>query len=129
MVSWEEMQRHTRYLGSLELNILVIVDVEFGIWIGLAGCAECNTDKVLTEHSAEHRLTGWTEGTALGKDLIEDILMMCQTLLSTTTTPCHGKICRTYPLKDLALVSGHDGRNVILDDSGQVALARDGTDP
>lgn len=80
-------------LSIVRLVEIVIIDVELGSGISGAGSAESNTDKVLTENSAEDTVA---EVTVLSEDLVDDI-----------------------PLKDLALVAGDHGLDVVLDDRGE----------
>lgn len=91
---------HLSIVGNVEV---IIVDVELGVGISGAGSAESNSNKVLTKNSAEDTVT---EVTVLSEDLVDDI-----------------------PLKDLALVAGDHGRNVVLNDRGEGGAVVDVLNP
>jgi hypothetical protein len=60
-----------RNLGPGLVVKAVVVDVEFGIWVGSAGSTESDADKVFAENIAEDR---GAEGAIIAEDLIDDVL-------------------------------------------------------
>ena len=58
-------------LGVAAIIEVVVVDVQFGSWVGLLGCLEGDADKVFAEDTAEDRVA---KRTILVEDLVDNIL-------------------------------------------------------
>ncbi|KAI6765146.1 hypothetical protein HG531_012245 [Fusarium graminearum] len=87
-------------VGDVEV---VVVDVELGSWVGGAGSAESDTDKVLAENLVELTVS---HVSVLSEDLVDNV-----------------------PVEDLALVAGDHGLDVVLDDRGHGGAVTDVLDP
>lgn len=90
-------------LGSVGRVKAVVVDVQLGVGVSLAGSAEGNADKLLAEDAGEDRVTQ----TAVPlEDLVDNV-----------------------PGVDLALVTSSDVGNVVLNDRLELVLVVDVLDP
>jgi hypothetical protein len=84
---------HAAGLSVVGAVQVVVVDVELGIRVGGAGSAERDANEVLTEDTRENAVA---EASILVEDLIDNVIV-----------------------EDLALVAGHDGLDVVLNDLGE----------
>ena len=90
-------------LGVARAVEVVVVQVQDGVGVSGAGGLEGDGDEVLAEDLGE-------DGVAQGAVLVEDLV-------------AH------VPGPDLALVAGHEGGDVALEDAGQLGLVADVADP
>jgi hypothetical protein len=98
------VSNHTRCDLGVGSDIkIVVIDIEFGIWISGASSAESNTNEVLTENTAEDTVT---EVSILSEDLVDDV-----------------------PVGNLSFVAGDQCSNVVLNDRRQGVAVADCTDP
>jgi hypothetical protein len=94
---------HSLGLSVLGVVQVVVVDVQLGVGVGLAGGLEGDPDKVLAENVVEH---AGAEATVLLEHLVDDV-----------------------PCVDLALPASHQAVDVVGHDSGQGGLVTDLGDP
>lgn len=100
---------------------LVVIDVELCIGVRSTRCFEGDAHVVFTNDIVEVAVT---EGTILVENFVHDVLEQVNNVALQIRS-----VETTYPGIDFALVTGHHRGDVVLHDTDESVLVRDGRHP